>query len=203
MGWDKLLCEGELSEELKSFINTYFKTKIKSGESIEGSDVEETEKIKSKKSLKALIDKLQEMQALLGEKHKKLKGNILSDEKIEETRKEISTLTGEIKKFNREISQRTLGGQIYLVFNDEETAEQYKKFWLDGKVIKEIDYPIFFAVNQKSLKNNKGEYRYKRGLKGGFLLDKYGRSIVDHDLDEIAEAFVKFAKEQNFNFWGA
>ena len=60
MSWDKLLCEEKLSEELKSFINTYFKTKIKSGESIEGSDVEEIEKIKSKKSLKALIDKLQD-----------------------------------------------------------------------------------------------------------------------------------------------
>ncbi|GAF73069.1 unnamed protein product, partial [marine sediment metagenome] len=203
MGWDKLLCEGELSEELKSFINTYFKTKIKSGESIEGSDVEETEKIKSKKSLKALIDKLQEMQVLLREKQKKLKGNVINDEKLKETRKEISPLIGKIKEFNREISQRTLGGQIYLVLNDEETTEQFKKFWLDGKVIKEINYPIFFAMNQKSLKNNKGEYRYKRGLKGGFLLNKYGRSIIDHDLDEIAEAFVKFAKEQNFNFWGA
>ena len=201
--WDKLLCEGELTEELKSFINTYFKTRKELEERIEGLDVEETEEIKSKKSLKALIEKLQEMQTLLRERHKKLKGNILNDEKIKETRKEIDTLTGKIEKFDREISQRTLGGQIYLVLNEEEITEQFKKFWLEGKVIKEIDYPIFFAVNQKSLKNSKGEYRYKRGVKGGFLLDKYGRSIIDHDLDEIAEAFVKFAKEQNFNFWGA
>ena len=201
--WDKLLCEGELTEELKSFINTYFKTRKELEERIEGLDVEETEEIKSKKSLKALIEKLQEMQTLLRERHKKLKGNILNDKKIKETRKEIDTLTGKIEKFDREISQRTLGGQIYLVLNEEEITEQFKKFWLEGKVIKEIDYPIFFAVNQKSLKNSKGEYRYKRGVKGGFLLDKYGRSIIDHDLDEIAEAFVKFAKEQNFNFWGA
>jgi len=203
ISWDELLCGGELSEELKSFINTYFETKIKSGGSIEDSEVEETEKIKRKKSLKALIEKLQEMQVLLREKHKELKGNILDDKKMEETRKEIDTLTGRIEKFNKDISQRTLGGQIYLVLNDEGTTEQFKKFWLDGKVIKESDYPIFFAVNQKSLKDNKGEYICKRGLKGGFLLDKYGRSIIDHDLDEIAEAFVKFAKEQNFNFWGA
>jgi type I restriction enzyme M protein len=112
-------------------------------------------------------------------------------------------LTNEIKKFIRGISQRTLGGQIHLVLNDEEITEQFKKFWLDGKVIKEIDYPIFFAVNQKSLKNNKGECRYKRGTKGELLLDKHGRGIIDHDIDEIAEAFVKFAKKQNFNFWGA
>jgi len=199
--WDKLLCEGELSEELKSFINTYFKTKIESGENVEGSDVEETEKIKSKKSLKVLIEKLQEMQTLLKENHKKLKGNILKDEKIEETKKEINTLTDKIKKFNKEISQRTLGGQIYLVLNEEEITEQFKKFWLDSKVIKEIDYPIFFAVNQKSLRNHKGEYRYKRGVKGKLLLDRHGRGIIDHDLDEIAKAFVKFAKEHNFNFW--
>jgi len=197
------LCGGELSEELKSFINTYFETKIKSGGSIEDSEVEETEKIKRKKSLKALIEKLQEMQVLLREKHKELKGNILDDKKMEETRKEIDTLTGRIEKFDKDISQRTLGGQIYLVLNDKGTTEQFKKFWLDAKGIKESDYPIFFAVNQKSLKDNKGKYIYKRGLKRGFLLDKYGRSIIDHDLDEIAEAFVKFAKEQNFNFWGA
>jgi len=203
ISWNKLLCEGELSEELKSFINAYFKTRNKLEGKIEGSDLEETEKIKSKKSLKALIEKLQEIQTLLWEKQKKLKGNALNDEKIEETRKEISALAAEIKKFSREISQRTLGGQIYLVLNDEETTEQFKKFWLDGKVIKEIDYPIFFAVNQKSLKDNKGGYRYKRGVKGGFILDKHGRGIIDHDIDEIAEAFVKFAKKQNFDFWGA
>ncbi len=203
ISWDELLCGGELSEELKSFINTYFETKIKSGGSIEDSEVEETEKIKRKKSLKALIEKLQEMQVLLREKHKELKSNILDDKKMEETRKEIDTLTGRIEKFNKDISQRTLGGQIYLVLNDEGTAEQFKKFWLDSKVIKETDYPIFFAVNQKPLKNNKGEYRYKRGFKEEPLLDKYGQSIIDHDLGEIAEAFIKFAKEQNYNFWEA
>jgi type I restriction enzyme M protein len=92
ISWDKLLCEGELSEELKSFINTYFKTRKKLEGKIEGSDVKETEEIKSKRSLKSLIEKLQEMQTLLREKHKKLKDNILKDEKIEETRKEISAL---------------------------------------------------------------------------------------------------------------
>ena len=37
--------------------------------------------------------------------------------------------------------------------------KQFKKYWLDTKVIKETDYPIFFAVNQKPLKNSKGDYR--------------------------------------------
>lgn len=67
--------------------------------------------------------------------------------------------------------------------------------------LKEIDYPIFFAVNQKPVKDNSGEYRYKKGANGKPLLDEHGYPVIDHDLDDIAEAFVKFAKEQGFDFW--
>jgi len=63
------------------------------------------------------------------------------------------------------------------------------------------DYPIFMAVSKKPGKDNSGEYVYKKDEKGNFVLDEKGRRILDHDLDEIAEAFVKFAKEQKFNFW--
>lgn len=63
------------------------------------------------------------------------------------------------------------------------------------------DYPIFMAVSKKSGKDNSGEYVYKRDEKGNFVLDERGRRILEHDLDEIAEAFVKFAKEQRFSFW--
>ena len=91
--------------------------------------------------------------------------------------------------------------------NEERITEQFKKYWFDGGVIKEMDYPIFFAVNQKPLKDNKGEYRYVRKENGEFVLDEYGHPIIEHDLDEIAEAFIKFAKEQlakgdtAFDFW--
>jgi type I restriction enzyme M protein len=67
--------------------------------------------------------------------------------------------------------------------------------------MEEVDYPIFFAVNQKPLKDESGEYRYSKGPNGEPIFDKHGRIIIDHDLDEIAEKFVKFAKEQNFDFW--
>lgn len=63
------------------------------------------------------------------------------------------------------------------------------------------DYPIFMAVSKKPGKDNSGEYVYKKDNKGNFILDDKGRRILDHDLDEIAEAFIKFAKEQKFNFW--
>jgi type I restriction enzyme M protein len=85
--------------------------------------------------------------------------------------------------------------------NDEKITEQFKKFWLDGKIIQKMDYPIFFAVNQKPLKDNTGEYRYKKGPNGELLVDEHGHPLIDHDLDGIAEAFIKFAKKQGFYFW--
>jgi type I restriction enzyme M protein len=200
--WDKSVDEEELPEELKSFIETYFETReeLEEMESSEIEDTEEAEEVKRKKPLKVLVEELQEVQTLLEEKHEELNGDI-SSEKKKELKKEIRTLNTKVKKFDKEISQRTLGGQIHLVLNQEKITEQFKEFWLDGKVMKEMDYPIFFAVNQKPLKDNKGEYRYVRKPNGEFLLDKNGHPIIDHDLDEIAEAFVKFAKEQDFDFW--
>lgn len=63
------------------------------------------------------------------------------------------------------------------------------------------DYPIFMAVSKKPGKDNSGEYVYKKDDKGNFILDEKGRRILDHDLNEIAEAFIKFAKSQKFSFW--
>ena len=63
------------------------------------------------------------------------------------------------------------------------------------------DYPIFMATSKKPGKNNSGEYVYKKDEKGKYILNERGQRILDHDLDEIAEAFMKFAKEQKFSFW--
>lgn len=63
------------------------------------------------------------------------------------------------------------------------------------------DYPIFMAVSKKAGKDNSGEYVFKKGEKGNYVFDSRGRKVLDHDLDEIAEAFIKFAKEQRFSFW--
>jgi len=205
--WDKSVDEEKLPEELKFFIETYFETREELEEEIEEvEETEGTEKAKGKKPIKVLVEELQETQTLLEEKQEELNSNI-SNEKKKELKKEIRTLNTKIKKLNKEISQRTLGGQIHLVLNEERITEQFKEFWFDSKVIKEMDYPIFFAVNQKPLKDNKGEYRYVRGPNGEFVLDKYEHPIIDHDLDDIAEAFIKFAKEQlakgdsAFDFW--
>jgi len=62
------------------------------------------------------------------------------------------------------------------------------------------DYPIFMAVSKKSGKDNSGDYIYKKDAGGNYVHDTRGRKVLDHDLDEIAEEFIKFAKEQKLNF---
>jgi type I restriction enzyme M protein len=62
------------------------------------------------------------------------------------------------------------------------------------------DYPIFFATSKRSGKDNSGNYVYKTDERGERLLDQHGHLIVEHDLDEIATAFVLFGREQGFEF---
>ena len=62
------------------------------------------------------------------------------------------------------------------------------------------DYPIFMATSKKSGKNNSGDYVYKKDKDGNLLFDPQGKKYLDHDLDEIAEEFLKFAKKEKFNF---
>lgn len=63
------------------------------------------------------------------------------------------------------------------------------------------DYPIFMAASKKSGKNSSGEYIYLKDKNGDPVKDEEENLVIDHDLDQIAEAFVKFAKEQKFSFW--
>ncbi len=61
------------------------------------------------------------------------------------------------------------------------------------------DYPIFMAVSKKSGKDNSGEYIYKKDA-NGYIYNSHGRKILDHDLDEIADKFTEFAKNEGFSF---
>jgi len=194
--WDYQIDEEKIPKDLKAFIDSYFETQ-------EEIEIPEEEKIEieegQKKPLGMLIQELQEFKEALLDKEKELEK--APENKKREIKREIRTVKTKIKKIEKEISQRTLAGQIYLTLNEEKITQVFKKFWLDGKVIKEMDYPIFMAVNQKPVKDNSGNYRYKKNEKGEPILDEHGHPIIDHDLDEIAEAFIKFAKEQGFYFW--
>lgn len=210
--WDTPIEEDEIPEELKSFLETYFETREEIdnlvSEKDEDEELEETgeEKTRSRRSLADLIDELSEIENALKEKESEFKTSKI--ERKRELKKEIRALQSKRKKLIREISERTLAGQISLVLTEKRITEAFKKYWLDGKVMQEIDYPIFFAVNEKPVKDESGEYRYKKNPDGSFVLDEHGHPVIDHDLDEIAEAFIKFAKEQfakgdeHFDFWG-
>lgn len=62
------------------------------------------------------------------------------------------------------------------------------------------DYPIFMAVSKKSGKDNSGDYVYKKDKAGNYVHDSKFRKVLDHDLDEIADKFIEFAKEQKLSF---
>jgi len=101
-----------------------------------------------------------------------------------------------------------------------------KERWIAAEVAKRLDYPIFMAVSERGGKNNSGDYEY-RVDEGGSLVEfpdghpQEGQVVVDQDLvnydltaDDlvdagkileeklcVAEAFVRFAQEQGFDFW--
>lgn len=62
------------------------------------------------------------------------------------------------------------------------------------------DYPIFMAVSKKGGKDNSGDYIYKKDANGNYIHDGKGRKVLDHDLDEIADGFLKFAREEKLDF---
>lgn len=71
----------------------------------------------------------------------------------------------------------------------------------EGPLCKRIkDYPLFFAVSQRGGKDSSGDYVYRVGEDGTPALDSHHHLIVDHDLDQIAEAFISFGEEQGFTF---
>jgi type I restriction enzyme M protein len=201
LAWDSLVDE----EELNSFLETYFESREEIEESpAEETEVEEIEEVEETKGKKPLTVLIQE-RSKLGEALEELES--ANATRKAELKKEIKLLQNKIDKLTKEISERTLAGQISLALNNEKITKAFKKYWLDGKTMQEMDYPIFFAVNEKPIKDESGEYRYKKNPDGSFVLDKHGHPVIDHDLDEIAEEFIRFAKEKlakgdnHFDFW--
>lgn len=62
------------------------------------------------------------------------------------------------------------------------------------------DYPIFFATQKQSFKDNSGDYIYEKDKDGQIIKDIDGNPKYLSDLDEIADAFVAWGKEQNIGF---
>jgi type I restriction enzyme M protein len=106
-----------------------------------------------------------------------------------------------------------LGQNTFKPHTGTKTSVLFLQKWNDDPIVgpmcpKVDDYSIFFAVSEKSGKDNSGEYiNVREGGKN--KLDKHRHLIVDHDLhnhwDEleggIAEAFIDFARKEKLSFW--
>ncbi len=116
-------------------------------------------------------------------------------------------------------------GQLELILADSDLIGELKDRWIDAEVAKRLDYPIFMAVSERGGKDNSGEYVFVTDEYGNYIENpenhRHPGRIVDQDLvnydlgpedladaskladDQlcIAEAFVRFAQEQGFDFW--
>ncbi len=66
---------------------------------------------------------------------------------------------------------------------------------LSAEALAKVDYPIFMAVSKKGGKDSSGEYVYRKDIEGNVMFDETGKKLIDHDLDEIAEEFLKFTRK--------
>lgn len=92
-----------------------------------------------------------------------------------------------------------LHGNTFKPHTGTKTSVLFLQKWNENEEIPK-DYSIFMAVSKKGGKDNSGDYVYKKDVNGNYIHDTKGRKVLDHDLDEIAEAFIRFSKEQRFNF---
>lgn len=90
-----------------------------------------------------------------------------------------------------------LHGNTFKPHTGTKTSVLFLQKWQDEPL---KDYKIFMAVSKKAGKDNSGEKVYKKDDKGNYTHDAKGKKVLDHDLDEIAEEFRKFAKKERFNF---
>ena len=144
-------------------------------------------------------------------------------EKTKRYKAEIKRLEKDIPNAQYDLKLLTNRGKLELILVDGELIATLKERWIAAEVAKRLDYPIFMAVSERGGKNNSGEYEYILDEDGHLVEDASGQPKINQDLvnydltaddlvdagsipDDrlcIAEAFVRFAQEQDFDFWRA
>ncbi|MBU1716544.1 MAG: N-6 DNA methylase [Proteobacteria bacterium] len=164
---------------------------------------------------------IREMKATYKVDTKTLKQN--QKEKAKRYKAEIKRLEKEIPTAERDLKLLTNRGKLELILEDSDLIGTLKERWIAAEVAKRLDYPIFMAVSERGGKNNSGDYEYVLDADGHLVEDLSGQPKIDQDLvnydltaDEladaaaiaddqlcVAEAFVRFAQAEGFDFWGA
>jgi len=139
----------------------------------------------------------------------------------------MKALEKQIPQAERDMKMLSNRGKLELMLADEELIGTLKERWIAAEVAKQLDYPIFMAVSERGGKNNSGDYEYLIDADGSLVEfpdghPQEGQLVVNQDLvnydlrsedladaakisdDElcVAEAFVRFAQEKKFSFWG-
>jgi type I restriction enzyme M protein len=172
----------------------------------------------------ALRDKLKRIKVTYAEELAKAKA--AKKERSKSVRQEIKRLEKELPFAEYELKLLTNRGRLELILDDPDQIAALKDHWISAEVSKRLDYPIFMAVSERGGKNNSGDYEYRLDEYGGLLLFDEGhpqagqpviaQDLVNYDLTPddlagasgigdaqlcIAEAFIRFAQEQEFSFW--
>jgi type I restriction enzyme M protein len=186
-----------ISEELEHFLEAFFGPP---GGDIEAvSDEDESTAEEGLPINQDLIQELADLEQAESDLARSLEGPVGSQRRSIE--KDIGSVRRNAQRIKRKLSEQTLGGQVFLTLNEDRTARAFKDSWLNGRLAREIDYPIFFGINEMPVKDNSGEYRWVKDSEGRIVMDSAGNPKIDHDLDQIAEAFQAFARSQGFYFW--
>jgi type I restriction enzyme M protein len=176
------LAEDDLPPLLLSFLQSEFEEAAENGEG------ETTEEDTQTESDDELVERIENLQKQLDELPPRAKGKAALKRAFTESQLKQASCS--------------LKGQVEYLRQDEKLLARYRESWLADKAAEELDYPILFAVSEQGGKDNSGDPKYKKDTASGeLMLDNHDHLIVDHDLDDIAEAFIAFAKEQGFNFW--
>jgi len=144
-------------------------------------------------------------------------------EKSKRYKAEIKRLGKDIPNAERDLKLLTHRGKLELILADSDLIGTLKERWIAAEVAKRLDYPIFMAVSERGGKNNSGDYEYVLDADGHLVEAASGQPKIDQDLvnydltvddladaasitdDQlcVAEAFVRFAQAEGFDFWGA
>ena len=140
---------------------------------------------------------------------------------------EIKALEKEIPQAETALRRLSNRGRLQQLLADGELIGTLQERWIAAEVAKQLDYPIFMAVSERGGKDNSGDYQHLLDEQGSLVEfpdghPQEGQLVIDQDLvnydlgakdladaakipDEqlcVAEAFVRFAQEQQFSFWG-
>lgn len=92
-------------------------------------------------------------------------------------------------------------------FTGTKTSIVFLQKWGGAAGPPRSDYSIFLATSQKSGKDNSGRYVYRKNAFGAIVDEDneptaYTLKLpaIDHDLDEIADAFLKWGRRQRLGF---